>query len=380
MEKIKNKESYNKEIKDFFLKNRSNILPDVTASSLKNRCLYLFNKGVSESDKNTLINFFDIKIHDDIRESITELDSYKLRAFVNYLNSQTNSLNNLVRYNFVAWLIGFKPRPYSKYIKNGVIEENINDDDKRVGVKNNDKEYSNIEPLDNQQKSVEINNSFSTKSKSNLNSIVVFAITAIIITLFGVYLLKNNTPAININNVNNNFKQITPTKDTQFFSEETGDPQVWYATYNNQKEFFNGKGYHPITNEVLRPVNRDIIRTFIVEKVDDFEEKENYEKNNISNVKTKFGIYNNSKLDKEFNIFFSKNFKKINLYNYTGVIEYHFRESSLNKKLFVCEINLNYILFSKISSKEIESNTVKVNGSGFTKQEAKQNAISNIKL
>ena len=192
MEKIKNKESYNKEIKDFFLKNRSNILPDVTASSLKNRCLYLFNKGVSESDKNTLINFFDIKIHDDIRESITELDSYKLRAFVNYLNSQTNSLNNLVRYNFVAWLIGFKPRPYSKYIKNGVIEENINDDDKRVGVKNNDKEYSNIEPLDNQQKSVEINNSFSTKSKSNLNSIVVFAITAIIITLFGVYLLKNN--------------------------------------------------------------------------------------------------------------------------------------------------------------------------------------------
>jgi hypothetical protein len=78
--------------------------------------------------------------------------------------------------------------------------------------------------------------------------------------------INYKTPNITINTTNNtNFKQITPTQDTQFFSKETGKPKVWYARYNNELEFFNAPGHHPKTNNFLKPVNKQIVKTYFIE-------------------------------------------------------------------------------------------------------------------
>lgn len=73
---------------------------------------------------------------------------------------------------------------------------------------------------------------------------------------------KSAIESININT----FRRIEPNNETQFFSEDTNQPQVWYASYNNELEFFNEKGNHPLTGRRLQPVTKEIVKIYSVDK------------------------------------------------------------------------------------------------------------------
>ncbi|MEW6001963.1 MAG: hypothetical protein AB1638_04875 [Nitrospirota bacterium] len=54
------------------------------------------------------------------------------------------------------------------------------------------------------------------------------------------------------------FRPIDPTT-VQFFNPFTGEPQVWYYQYpDGSLEFYDKKGYHPVTGELLKPATKQI--------------------------------------------------------------------------------------------------------------------------
>ncbi len=53
---------------------------------------------------------------------------------------------------------------------------------------------------------------------------------------------------------------IDSPKDYQFFNPITGEPKVWYyKDENGIFEFFNGPGFHPVFNQELKPVTKEIL-------------------------------------------------------------------------------------------------------------------------
>ncbi|MGJ8743601.1 hypothetical protein [Polaribacter sp.] len=122
---MKNKESYNKEIKEYFFNVKNRILPDLTTSSIKSRCLFLLNENLKECDKIIVKNYFKIISEENLIKEITDKDSDTFKSVLNYLNNKTKKLNKEEAYNFVAWLIDFKYRPFSIYIKDNDVQENV---------------------------------------------------------------------------------------------------------------------------------------------------------------------------------------------------------------------------------------------------------------
>ncbi len=210
-----------------------------------------------------------------------------------------------------------------------------------------------------------------------------FCIVSIAITSFYFNKEKSNQPATKTDHItiNNDFRQITPTKETQFFSKENEQPMIWYANYNNKLDFFTAKGIHPVSRELLQPVTKEIVHTYFLKKLP----LENHVKEKPSKAsktdKTVVTIINKNQPDVELAIFFKKNYKKItNTYICDGTVNYIFKKSNLSQKLTICELVLTYTVISNKTQKVLDSNLIKTTGSGFTENEAKQNAMSSIQF
>jgi hypothetical protein len=117
---MKNKKTYNKEIKNYFLTVKNTILPSITTSAIKSMSIYLLNEETSDIDKKIICNYLKIENDNTIFNKIKSIDSDTFKSIRNYLDEghKTQSFRNEETYNFVAWLIGFNPRPFPKYIEN----------------------------------------------------------------------------------------------------------------------------------------------------------------------------------------------------------------------------------------------------------------------
>jgi len=61
-----------------------------------------------------------------------------------------------------------------------------------------------------------------------------------------------------------NFKKVEVTAAYPFFSEDTGQPRVWYYKNNqNEIEYFTAPGFHPIFKETLKKITKDIIEKYV---------------------------------------------------------------------------------------------------------------------
>jgi hypothetical protein len=57
--------------------------------------------------------------------------------------------------------------------------------------------------------------------------------------------------------------EIVKINNTEFFDPITGDPKVWYYLDSNENyEFFNGPGFHPVYKVELQPVTTEIIQAY----------------------------------------------------------------------------------------------------------------------
>lgn len=249
-------------------------------------------------------------------------------------------------------------------------------------------------------------NTIDNRSITTRHNLSIIAI--IIISSLSIYFLyRKNTTSIKVGKVevNTNFKQVYPTKPAHFL-DKNQKPLVWYASYNNTYDFFNSEGVHPISNEKLQPVTPRFLDYYLkerkLEKITNYnqqnsktlntsihKEKQSENSTNIPPTITKkkkiekkngVQILNNETLDIFFSNYFKERyprFQKEHLYE--GTIKYIFSKSALNNKLIICDINFHYSVVNS-NNEKIENKIININGSGFTKEQAKQNAINNIKF
>ncbi|MES2274972.1 MAG: hypothetical protein V4592_03040 [Bacteroidota bacterium] len=85
-----------------------------TAAKLRNECLLLFRKGLDRADYRTLRSFLCRPDNEEIYESaIKQFDPDKFKPLNNFLKKGTNTDEKNIE--LLAWLIDFRPRPYSNY-------------------------------------------------------------------------------------------------------------------------------------------------------------------------------------------------------------------------------------------------------------------------
>ena len=255
---IKDVSTFGEEIKKKYDEDGKLFLPKPTPLNIQKRILHLIETPLKSIDTKIVFSFFEIQndtksIHDIVKD----VDLGKFKPVQNFLMGKT-SLRFEEGFNFIAWLIDFEPRPYTNY-----LECNYKVKDKKEEREN--VEPSNTTPNTNslQQKSI-IKATINNKNSKGLYLVTILAIVVIAISSFYFFNQKGNT-TINVGGVeiNNDFRQIYPTEKTQFFSERN-KPVVWYTSHNNQLEFFNQKGFHPITKEVLNPITKEVVERYFM--------------------------------------------------------------------------------------------------------------------
>ena len=234
--------------------------------------------------------------------------------------------------------------------------------------------------------------------------------------------------SLNINEVNiNTFRKIEPTNESQFFSKKNGKPQVWYTSYNNEIDFFNENGLHPITKEQLRPVTKEIVKEYVIEQknvtaTDKIIEKPSIINTAIINTKNNnevsiFIFDSVNQIDKAFSnrlkqelvlknykvtsmlIFPSQltsevierlqvgdlNYFNNDLQKYTdficvGSVYYEYSQSTVQADLAVCKMQVDYSIISTKTGGTIDMYSNSITGSHFSKTTAKNNAIKKFTL
>ena len=85
-----------------------------TAAKLRNECLLLFRKGLDKADYRMLRSFLGRPDNEEIYESaIRRFDPDKFKPLNNFLKKGTNTDEKNIE--LLAWLIDFRPRPFSNY-------------------------------------------------------------------------------------------------------------------------------------------------------------------------------------------------------------------------------------------------------------------------
>jgi hypothetical protein len=66
-----------------------------------------------------------------------------------------------------------------------------------------------------------------------------------------------------------NFKKVEVNMATQFFTEETNKPLIWYyKNKDSEIEYYTAPGLHPINGETLRKITPYIIQTYVPQHID----------------------------------------------------------------------------------------------------------------
>lgn len=260
-------------------------------------------------------------------------------------------------------------------------------------------EEKDVESISNEKNK---DNTMTTNSSKNNNnySFFTFCIVAIIIVAF-FFAHISKSPNIKIVN---DLRQVYPTKETQFFSPTTNEPLIFHANYNQKTEFFNANGVHPKTNEPLKPVTQEFVKTYFVEKLPVLTEEEQqsnvvFKKTNSNTKplskqknspkatnkktedvpKTTVIIKDDAKTDYELSSLFEKNYTKTTKpYICTGKVTYTYRKS--NNGHFVCSLGLSYTITNNTTNKTVDKGFIQSKGAGLSESSARNNALEKIQF
>jgi hypothetical protein len=269
------KEKYRNEKLDRY----ANFLHLPTAAKLRDLGIILFKETKNQSDQKIFQSFFGFEFDlNGIQKIKNETDKFKPLA--TFLKDETE-LSDYNAADFLAVLLDYQPRPYSKFLQQGhiviekfsgekekIITEGIPEEiEDRIGVKGP---------------------SFFRKSKI---SVVAFGLAGLVL---GSYVVKTEFfPAKNCMQWNQDhydevvcegkkigfvsinpifekdekllkFRKINVSDTTTFFLEE--QPVVWYIKQNNKCEYFNAPGLHPISGKPLKPISNYIVEKYIMGK------------------------------------------------------------------------------------------------------------------
>ncbi|WP_299444115.1 hypothetical protein [uncultured Aquimarina sp.] len=264
-------EDYKKEILKHYVrvKNDPNhqlnrFLNKLTPGKIKSASRIVFEIENNTQDTHTLSSFFKVPKDKDFLKLLDTVDADKLIPVRQFLNQKTKEPREEV-VEYAAWLLDFKPRPYSEFRRNddidlpkkGLAKLKITEE-KPKGTKENTRRP----PLD------------------TIKITISIFFTIVVITYLGYNWQKKecmtwsedhyekvecNTKEISISYnqdwVDNFIKAKNDTIED--FFKEGGKPLYWYYKENNEIELFTLSGKHPENGKELKPITERIIRTYI---------------------------------------------------------------------------------------------------------------------
>lgn len=210
----------------------------------------------------------------------------------------------------------------------------------------------------------------------------------------------------------NNFKKIEVNVNTQFFFEN-GLPRVWYFKKpNGEIDYFSANGNHPIYKRDVKEISRHIINKYVLkspfntsflntpEKEElaififrndtlDLEIAKQLQKTLFSNYRTTPYLISAKKLNPQIKghlrqgdlSVYKSDMKKHIDYLCVGNVSYNYKESAMKPKRYICDMQLSYEVFDTQGNPVLDKSYSKTTtGSGFTKEEAKQNTLKKIAL
>ena len=87
-----------------------------TRKQIKEACMWLLDRRNEKYDDYILNRFFQFKEGENKLRTIDQTKGDKFKPIVNFLTGETKS-TTLANLELIAWLIDFKPRPLSIYLK-----------------------------------------------------------------------------------------------------------------------------------------------------------------------------------------------------------------------------------------------------------------------
>lgn len=384
--KKKDIETYQKELMSKFLSEKDLHFPCLLAKSIKNRIIEIIRSELTSNDRIILENFYDVETNIDLYKvvKVTKTSIYvPITTFLK--NEGKTNLRYETHSNLLALILDFEPRPFSKYLKNEIIqteEVNLNKDSI------NKNENTDRKPLE-----VIIKNPF------KLNNMLLYSV--VVITLFFGILVLNDLFL-------KDKLKLEQQPTTVIYNSYNGNLNYYYST-NKDGEILLYNNSQPNKKTNLKPVTQEVMLTYFkqqhvevtnedqkrwfkvnleetnnaneVKKAETLVKKN--EENSITKLKTvtKVIIKNNSTLDTQISNYFEKFYTKTkNKYLASGTVTYKYTESSFSKEMVVCELVLTYKvkLFNSISI--FETGSITTTATGLSKTDAKNRAIKKIQF
>lgn len=253
----------------------ANFLMQPTPARLRDLGIILFKENQNQNDKQIFQSFLGFEFEaNSIQKIKNETD--KLKPLATFLKNETE-LSDYNAADFLAILVGFELRPYSKFLHQGNAEV------KRFGNEPKEKEEKFVRTSDPQYDVL-------TNKKSKGKSIAFAA--GFVGLLLGSYVVKKEVfpakecmqwnddhyeevvcegnkigfadvnPIFDKNEDLLDFKKIEVCDTTTFFKND--QPIVWYIKQDGKCQYFNGPGLHPISGKPLRPITKHIIATHVI--------------------------------------------------------------------------------------------------------------------
>ena len=224
-----------------------------------------------------------------------------------------------------------------------------------------------------------------------------------------------------------NFRRIEVTILTSFFSEETGEPLIWYyKNKDDEIEYFTAPGFHPVTGKTLKAITEYIIEKYVPIYPPDIGSGKDEEKDSVKIPATKLVsivdtndleiitlIFNKEMLDQGVirqlkrtyfqpytHLASTLNSRRLNTYRQellsgnpleilkyvtknvdyicVGFVEYLYSNKVAN--VTTCDMQLNFNVYSaKTGAEQLNlSQSILVSGGGYSEVEAKNNCLEKI--
>lgn len=270
----------------------ADLLEHPTPGNLKKLCIQFLERGLSSADEKAFLNFFHPKDEKALPGLIKNMNADGLRTPSDFLRSGLGLTNNRQHANLVAVLVGFEPRPFTKFqdilheekeeMPKDSLEEKtiVVEKRKSVAEKETETEFPNKE-----SKPTSTTAPF---PKSTRNAFIVLAVL-LFCGLSGFIVYKSTEEkcmiwkddhfertdcepttissfvnAVKIHPFNEEAfekqHKIIPTDTTTFF--KNGEPVLFYLKKDNKCDFFTLPGLHPVYRKALRPVSERIVRKY----------------------------------------------------------------------------------------------------------------------
>lgn len=230
-----------------------------SGAELRALCLTILRNGLNVVDEKTFRVFFEVADDSDLQREISRFDTERFRTVINFLRGTTQNTDKK-NLNLIAILIDFPERPLSKFLQ-GASDDLIKKPSSG-GLKSESHDFK--DEGDSPKKKRRIVYWFT--GAGLISAIVIF------------FVFKYSSPErcmvwqkdhyVQVSCQDNSFdrKSIRPMYDRQFRINKIdisgrpvffvdGKPKVWYLKHNNEYDFFDGPGYHPVyTDKELNPV------------------------------------------------------------------------------------------------------------------------------